>query len=58
MARQDKKVATLAGIWICSYVRVKDNDMNKLDPKARKYFFGHGSDDMGYRFWDVHKKNH
>jgi hypothetical protein len=36
-----------------SYVRVKDSDRDKLDPKARKcVFIGYGSDDMGYRFWD------
>ena len=36
-----------------SYVRVKDSDRYKLDPKARKCIFtGYGSDDMGYRFWD------
>lgn len=36
-----------------SYVRVKDSDRDKLDPKAKKcIFIGYGSDDMGYRFWD------
>ncbi|KAL9259342.1 Retrovirus-related Pol polyprotein from transposon TNT 1-94-like protein [Drosera capensis] len=36
-----------------SYMRVKDADRDKLDPKARKCtFIGYGTDDMGYRFWD------
>jgi len=36
-----------------SYVRVKDADRDKLDPKAKKVtFIGYGSDEMGYRFWD------
>ncbi|KAL9249371.1 Retrovirus-related Pol polyprotein from transposon TNT 1-94-like protein [Drosera capensis] len=36
-----------------SYVRIKDADRDKLDPKARKRtFIGYGADDMGYRFWD------
>ena len=40
-----------------SYVRVKDSDRDKLDPKASKcIFIGYGSDDMGYRFWDDMKK--
>jgi len=40
-----------------SYVRVKDSDRDKLDPKAKKcIFIGYGSDDMGYRFWDEQMK--
>ena len=36
-----------------SYVRVKDADRNKLDPKAKKcIFIGYGSEEMSYRFWD------
>lgn len=36
-----------------SYVRVKDSDTDKLDPKTKKcIFIGYDSDDMGYRFWD------
>ncbi|KAL8092162.1 hypothetical protein AgCh_034456 [Apium graveolens] len=36
-----------------SYVRVKDSDRDKLNPKAKKcIFIGYGSDDMGYHFWD------
>jgi len=34
-----------------SYVRVRDTNRVKLEPKARKcIFIGFGADDMGYRF--------
>lgn len=40
-----------------SYIRVKDSDRDKLDPKAKKCFFiGYDSDKMGYHFLDELKK--
>ena len=39
-------------VFCCvSYVHIESNDHNKLDAKAKKYFFiGYGDEQFGYRF--------
>ncbi|KAL9250338.1 Retrovirus-related Pol polyprotein from transposon TNT 1-94-like protein [Drosera capensis] len=51
--RKEVSLSHLKLFGCVSYVRVKDADRDKLDPKAMKCtFIGYGADDIGYRFWD------
>nr|KYP46678.1 Retrovirus-related Pol polyprotein from transposon TNT 1-94 [Cajanus cajan] len=48
---KDVSLSHLKVFGCVSYVRVRDADRDKLDPKARKcIFIGYGANDMGYRF--------
>nr|KYP53222.1 Retrovirus-related Pol polyprotein from transposon TNT 1-94 [Cajanus cajan] len=48
---KDVSLSHLKVFGCVSYVRVRDVDKDKLDPKARKYIFiGYGTNDMGYHF--------
>nr|KYP41605.1 Retrovirus-related Pol polyprotein from transposon TNT 1-94 [Cajanus cajan] len=48
---KDVSLSHLKVFGFVSYVRVRDADKDKLDPKARKcIFIGYGENDMGYHF--------
>nr|KYP45462.1 Retrovirus-related Pol polyprotein from transposon TNT 1-94 [Cajanus cajan] len=50
---KDVSLSHLKVFGCVSYVRVRDADRDKLNPKARKcIFIGYEENDMGYRFWD------
>ncbi|GJV61238.1 retrovirus-related pol polyprotein from transposon TNT 1-94 [Tanacetum coccineum] len=54
MERKDVSLAHLRVYGCDSYVKVKDVAKDKLDAKSVKCtFIGYGSDEMGYRFWDL-----
>lgn len=42
-----------------SYIRVNNVDIDNLNTKAKKWFFiGYMLDDLGYLFWNNHKKGY